>query len=68
VGGNDYNQGLSERRAGSVRDAWTGMGIASKRIQTRGFGKSLPVADNDTATGRQQNRRVEVVISEEGSP
>jgi outer membrane protein OmpA-like peptidoglycan-associated protein len=64
VGSDDYNQGLSERRAGSVRDALTGMGISSDRIQTRGLGKSSPVADNDSATGRQQNRRVEVIISE----
>jgi outer membrane protein OmpA-like peptidoglycan-associated protein len=64
VGSDDYNQGLSERRADAVRDALTGMGIASDRIRTRGLGKSSPVAGNDTATGRQQNRRVEVIISE----
>jgi len=64
VGTDDYNQGLSERRAYAVRDALTGMGISSDRIQTRGLGKSSPVADNDSATGRQQNRRVEVIISE----
>jgi outer membrane protein OmpA-like peptidoglycan-associated protein len=66
VGGDDYNQGLSERRADSVRDALTRMGIASGRISTKGFGKNSPVADNDTATGRQENRRVEVVILNEG--
>jgi outer membrane protein OmpA-like peptidoglycan-associated protein len=64
VGSDDYNQGLSERRAAAVRDALTGMGISSDRIQARGLGKSSPVADNETATGRQQNRRVEVIISE----
>jgi outer membrane protein OmpA-like peptidoglycan-associated protein len=64
VGTDDYNQGLSERRAGAVRDALTSMGISSDRIQTRGLGKSSPVADNESATGRQQNRRVEVIISE----
>jgi outer membrane protein OmpA-like peptidoglycan-associated protein len=64
VGSDDYNQSLSERRAGAVRDALTGMGISSDRIQTRGLGKSSPVADNESATGRQQNRRVEVIISE----
>lgn len=64
VGTDDYNQGLSERRAGAVRDALTSMGISSDRIQSRGLGKSSPVADNDSATGRQQNRRVEVIISE----
>jgi outer membrane protein OmpA-like peptidoglycan-associated protein len=65
VGGDDYNQGLSERRADSVRDALTRMGIANDRIATKGFGENSPVADNDTATGRQQNRRVEVVILNE---
>jgi len=65
VGGDDYNQGLSQRRADSVRDALTGMGIASDRILSRGLGKSSPAADNDTAEGRQQNRRVEVVILDE---
>ena len=66
VGGDDYNQGLSERRADSVRNALTAMGIAHERILTRGLGKNSPVADNDTAAGRQQNRRVEVVILDEG--
>ncbi len=66
VGGDDYNQGLSERRADSVRNALTAMGIAQERILTRGLGKNSPVADNDTAAGRQQNRRVEVVILDEG--
>jgi outer membrane protein OmpA-like peptidoglycan-associated protein len=64
VGTDDYNQSLSERRAAAVRDALTGMGISSDRIQARGLGKSSPVADNESATGRQQNRRVEVIISE----
>jgi outer membrane protein OmpA-like peptidoglycan-associated protein len=66
VGGDDYNQNLSERRADSVRDALTGMGIANDRILTNGHGKSSPVGDNDTASGRQQNRRVEVLILDEG--
>jgi outer membrane protein OmpA-like peptidoglycan-associated protein len=66
VGGDDYNQGLSQRRADSVRDALTGMGIASDRILSKGHGKNSPAADNDTAEGRQQNRRVEVVILDEG--
>jgi outer membrane protein OmpA-like peptidoglycan-associated protein len=64
VGTDDYNQVLSEHRADAVRDALTGMGISSDRIQARGLGKSSPVADNESATGRQQNRRVEVIISE----
>jgi outer membrane protein OmpA-like peptidoglycan-associated protein len=67
VGGDDYNQNLSERRADSVRDALTGMGIANNRILTNGRGKSSPVGDNDTAAGRQQNRRVEVLILDEGA-
>jgi outer membrane protein OmpA-like peptidoglycan-associated protein len=66
VGGDEYNQGLSERRADSVRDALTGMGIANDRILTKGRGKSSPVGDNGTAAGRQQNRRVEVLILDEG--
>jgi len=67
VGGDDYNQSLSEHRAASVRDALTDMGIANDRILTRGHGKSSPVGDNDTASGRQQNRRVEVLILDEGT-
>jgi outer membrane protein OmpA-like peptidoglycan-associated protein len=67
VGGDDYNLGLSERRADSVRDALTGLGIARDRILTKGFGKGSPVAGNDTAAGRQQNRRVEVIILDEGA-
>jgi outer membrane protein OmpA-like peptidoglycan-associated protein len=67
VGGDDYNQSLSERRADSVRDALTSMGIANDRILTKGLGKSSPVGDNGTAQGRQQNRRVEVLILDEGA-
>lgn len=66
VGSDDYNQSLSERRADSVRDALKRMGIANDRILTNGRGKSSPVGDNDTASGRQQNRRVEVLILDEG--
>jgi len=66
VGSADYNQGLSERRADSVRDALTRMGIARDRILTKGLGESSPVADNNTAGGRQQNRRVEVIVLDEG--
>jgi outer membrane protein OmpA-like peptidoglycan-associated protein len=66
VGSADYNQGLSERRADSVRDALTRMGIARDRILTKGLGEGSPVADNDTAGGRQQNRRVEVIVLDEG--
>ena len=62
VGGEDYNQALSERRAQAVRDYLVQQGITSN-ILARGFGKSEPVASNDTAEGRQQNRRVEIVLS-----
>jgi len=63
VGGDDYNQGLSERRADSVKSYLTGQGIGSTRLSASGKGRSDPVASNDSAAGRQQNRRVEVVIS-----
>jgi outer membrane protein OmpA-like peptidoglycan-associated protein len=65
VGGDEYNQKLSEQRGGAVRDYLTGAGTASSSVQTEGFGKAQPVASNDTAEGRQQNRRVEIVISGE---
>jgi outer membrane protein OmpA-like peptidoglycan-associated protein len=60
-----YNQGLSERRAGAVSYALINMGINRSRVETRGFGEEYPVASNDTSSGRQQNRRVEIVISDE---
>src|SRR5215467_13956606 len=65
VGGDDYNRQLSERRAGAVRDYLVEQGIASGSITSRGFGKTMPVASNDTADGRRQNRRVELVLSGE---
>jgi outer membrane protein OmpA-like peptidoglycan-associated protein len=63
VGGDDYNQQLSEHRATSVRDYLTGAGIPETSVTAKGFGKTEPVASNDTAAGRQQNRRVELVVS-----
>ena len=63
VGGDDYNQRLSEQRGGSVRDYLTQEGMSNASVTSRGFGKSQPIASNDTASGRQQNRRVEIVIS-----
>jgi outer membrane protein OmpA-like peptidoglycan-associated protein len=63
IGTDDYNQKLSERRAGAVRDYLTSNGIASGNVQAQGFGKAKPVASNDTNAGRQQNRRVEMVVS-----
>jgi outer membrane protein OmpA-like peptidoglycan-associated protein len=65
VGGDDYNQKLSEDRGGAVRDYLTKEGMASDSVTSKGFGKSQPVASNETASGRQQNRRVELVISGE---
>jgi outer membrane protein OmpA-like peptidoglycan-associated protein len=63
VGGEDYNQGLSERRADSVKSYLAGQGIGSIRLSASGKGESDPVASNDSAAGREQNRRVEVIIS-----
>jgi outer membrane protein OmpA-like peptidoglycan-associated protein len=65
VGGDDYNQKLSEQRGESVRDYLTQQGVLSTSVTSRGFGKNQPVASNDTAAGRQQNRRVELVVSGE---
>jgi outer membrane protein OmpA-like peptidoglycan-associated protein len=65
VGGEDYNQKLSEERGMAVRDYLTQQGMAANSVTTRGFGKTQPVASNATAAGRQQNRRVELVISGE---
>src|ERR1700730_444466 len=63
VGSQDYNQSLSERRADSVKSYLAGQGIGSLRLSASGRGQNDPVADNDSAAGRQQNRRVEVIIS-----
>jgi outer membrane protein OmpA-like peptidoglycan-associated protein len=63
VGGDDYNQRLSEQRGESVRDYLIQQGMPGSSVTTRGFGKTQPVASNDTDAGRQQNRRVELVIS-----
>ena len=65
VGGEAYNQQLSENRAGSVRDYLVQQGVPTASMTVRGFGKTQPVASNDTADGRQQNRRVELVVSGE---
>jgi len=63
VGAEDYNQQLSERRGASVRTYRVQQGIASGTIGTTGLGEGTPVATNGTAAGRQQNRRVELVVS-----
>jgi outer membrane protein OmpA-like peptidoglycan-associated protein len=65
VGSEEFNRRLSERRAKSVRSYLVNRGIDANRITTAGLGMSSPVASNDTPTGRQQNRRVEVIISNE---
>jgi outer membrane protein OmpA-like peptidoglycan-associated protein len=63
VGDTDYNQRLSENRADSVRTYLVAQGIAAAAVGTTGFGESQPVASNDTPAGRQQNRRVELVVA-----
>jgi outer membrane protein OmpA-like peptidoglycan-associated protein len=70
VGSDDYNMTLSQNRANAVRDYLIQKGINSSSISSRGFGESQPVAENSTSSGRQQNRRVELVVSgdEIGTP
>jgi outer membrane protein OmpA-like peptidoglycan-associated protein len=65
VGGDAYNQQLSENRGDSVRDYLVLQGMPGTSVTAKGFGETRPVADNGTAQGRQQNRRVELVISGE---
>jgi outer membrane protein OmpA-like peptidoglycan-associated protein len=66
IGTVDYNLDLSQRRADAVRVALVERGISGSRISTKGYGKRYPVASNDTEAGRQRNRRVEIVILNEG--
>jgi outer membrane protein OmpA-like peptidoglycan-associated protein len=70
VGGDSMNQTLSENRAGSVRDYLVKEGVATGSVSAKGFGNTLPVATNDNSAGRQQNRRVELLVSGEaiGTP
>jgi len=70
VGGDAMNQTLSENRAGSVRNYLVQQGVSTNSVSSRGFGNSLPVASNDNSAGRQQNRRVELLVSGEaiGNP
>ena len=70
VGGDAMNQTLSENRAGSVRDYLVQQGVASGSVSSKGFGNTLPVASNENSAGRQQNRRVELLVSGEaiGTP
>jgi len=70
VGGDQMNQRLSENRAASVRDYLVQQGVTTNSVTARGFGNTLAVASNDSAAGRQQNRRVELLVSGEaiGNP
>lgn len=65
VGSDDLNQQLSERRADSVRDFLAEQGVPGSAMSAKGFGKTQPVASNDTTEGRQKNRRVELVVNGE---
>jgi outer membrane protein OmpA-like peptidoglycan-associated protein len=66
VGSSTYNVDLSLRRADAVATLLQEKGVDASRIVTRGYGKEFPVVSNATATGKQQNRRVEIVILKEG--
>lgn len=65
VGSEELNQKLSERRANTVREILTGMGIDAERISTQGYGEMFPIVKNDTQANRQTNRRVEIIVSDE---
>jgi outer membrane protein OmpA-like peptidoglycan-associated protein len=65
VGSNSSNQVLSEQRAQAVSMALTGMDVGRERVSTKGYGEAYAVASNDTASGRQLNRRVEIMLSDE---
>jgi outer membrane protein OmpA-like peptidoglycan-associated protein len=64
MGGEDMNQSLSQRRADAVKNYLVGQGVGTARLSSSGKGENSPVADNDSAAGRQQNRRVEIIINE----
>lgn len=63
IGSDEYNQKLSEERADAVRDYLTSQSVAAANITASGYGKSSPIADNSSASGRAQNRRVQLVVS-----
>jgi outer membrane protein OmpA-like peptidoglycan-associated protein len=65
IGGDDYNQKLSEQRAGSVKDYLESQSVKDSNITATGYGMSDPIADNSTSAGRAQNRRVQLVVSGE---
>jgi outer membrane protein OmpA-like peptidoglycan-associated protein len=66
-GGKAFNQSLSERRAQAVGKQIVAEGIPAARVTTRGFGESRPIADNTTEEGRARNRRVEIVVQNQGT-
>ncbi|WP_229223649.1 OmpA family protein [Duganella sp. sic0402] len=68
TGTSSHNLELSQRRAESVRNALIGLGVPSAKIGTRGYGEAYPVASNTDAGSRQLNRRVEIVLSQNGAP
>ncbi|HNZ10512.1 MAG TPA: OmpA family protein [Smithellaceae bacterium] len=68
VGSDDYNMKLSQRRANTVKLLLTQRGVASGRIETIGYGETMPVATNNTEVGRQMNRRVEIKIAPQSQP
>jgi outer membrane protein OmpA-like peptidoglycan-associated protein len=63
TGSPDFNQKLSENRADAVRDFLVSQGVSQDNIAATGYGQNNPVADNNTTAGRQQNRRVQLVVS-----
>ena len=63
-GAAEYNQGLSQRRASTIRDYLINAGISGDRMTVRGYGESEPIADNSTAAGKAENRRVVLTITE----
>jgi outer membrane protein OmpA-like peptidoglycan-associated protein len=60
-GADDYNLQLSQKRAASVKDALSGLGIDGSRMETKGLGESIPVSDNTSPEGKANNRRVEFI-------
>ena len=66
TGSSGHNQELSDRRANAVRTALLDTGVSADRIANRGYGETFPVASNATAAGRQLNRRVEIIVSDDG--
>ena len=65
TGSDSHNQELSSRRADAVRNAMVALGVTRERLSTHGYGEDFPVADNESAGGRQMNRRVEIIVSDD---